>query len=394
MLKAKVCLILGACQIFVVSTHATTAVGSCKAGLESYTTISEAISATAPFGKIEVCPGTYPEQLIINKPISIEGLSIEGKGGVTIKEPVNGLLELPGGGYTSILVDNAGGAVDLKNLSIAVGSIWYTHFTLGIGPACEFFGVTDVSGITYRNTSGIIDHLNVTGQFGGSWGNSGGPGGEQPIPDEIPNCGSGIIIQNGPQEEVVIRRSVIGPEGSFGVAASGKVAIDHNIISMVGPQSIGISSTGLVSNNTISGSMTNYNSLYFASIGIEGGELVDNNVVQSMLYGIVDASRAVRNTVKNNGFGIVGDDVIDNLIFSTNTTYNDPTCGSDPSKPFYVPCPLPSVGIELTCGAEHHVRENAINGSGIGIINLNVGERIPPSNVLAGVTTASTSCSK
>jgi pectin methylesterase-like acyl-CoA thioesterase len=47
-------------------------VGTCKKG--SFATIGAAITASPAGATILVCPGIYPEQLTINKPLTIEGI--------------------------------------------------------------------------------------------------------------------------------------------------------------------------------------------------------------------------------------------------------------------------------------------------------------------------------
>src|SRR5580704_1354958 len=51
---------------------ATAYVGTCKAG--SYPTIGAAITAAPAGATILVCPGIYPEQVTITKPLTVEGI--------------------------------------------------------------------------------------------------------------------------------------------------------------------------------------------------------------------------------------------------------------------------------------------------------------------------------
>ena len=40
-----------------------------------YTSIQAAVTASPAGSKIQVCPGTYNEQVVINKPLTIDGVS-------------------------------------------------------------------------------------------------------------------------------------------------------------------------------------------------------------------------------------------------------------------------------------------------------------------------------
>ena len=89
--KLLICVVLFAC--IGVAKAATIEVGSCVEAQHSYTTITEAINAAPAHSTIEICAGTYAEQLSINKPLTLKGI-----GEVNITSPVGGLMNLPGGG--------------------------------------------------------------------------------------------------------------------------------------------------------------------------------------------------------------------------------------------------------------------------------------------------------
>jgi hypothetical protein len=111
--------------------HAAITVGTCKSTKNTYPTISAAIAAAPANGVINVCPGTYPEQLIITKPLTINGLVIANQPGITITAPPTGVLPTPGTiqTFAQIFVNNAGGPVNLSNLSIVGSTLippdWY-----------------------------------------------------------------------------------------------------------------------------------------------------------------------------------------------------------------------------------------------------------------------------
>src|SRR5437660_1755419 len=51
-------------------------VGSCIPKLPQFATIGAAVTAVPAFSTILVCPGVYPEQVVISKPVTIRGQSI------------------------------------------------------------------------------------------------------------------------------------------------------------------------------------------------------------------------------------------------------------------------------------------------------------------------------
>src|SRR5208337_4386257 len=50
-----------------------------------YTTIAAAVTAAAPGDIIEICPALYPEQLVISKPLTLRGLTVNGVGRVLLQ---------------------------------------------------------------------------------------------------------------------------------------------------------------------------------------------------------------------------------------------------------------------------------------------------------------------
>jgi hypothetical protein len=50
-----------------------------------YTTITDAVNAANPGDVVAICPALYPEQLIIAKPLTLEGLTVNGVGRVLLQ---------------------------------------------------------------------------------------------------------------------------------------------------------------------------------------------------------------------------------------------------------------------------------------------------------------------
>ncbi len=73
-------------SLFATTTYY---VGSCHAG--AYGTINAAVAAAATGSSILVCPGTYAEQIIISKQITLQGMTFNGASGAVVAVPAAGL---------------------------------------------------------------------------------------------------------------------------------------------------------------------------------------------------------------------------------------------------------------------------------------------------------------
>ena len=66
---------LAACFSVQGVQAATIVVGTCKAGIQ-FATIGAAITASPVGATINVCPGIYPEQVTINKDLTMKGIEV------------------------------------------------------------------------------------------------------------------------------------------------------------------------------------------------------------------------------------------------------------------------------------------------------------------------------
>jgi pectin methylesterase-like acyl-CoA thioesterase len=87
------------------AAHASTiVVGSCKSSLTSFSTIQAAVNAAPAGSTIDVCPGSYPEQVTISaKSLTLIGV-LAGTNDAVVLVP-------PSGGLTTNATDIGGGAV-------------------------------------------------------------------------------------------------------------------------------------------------------------------------------------------------------------------------------------------------------------------------------------------
>lgn len=116
-------------------------------GVNGFATVTEGIANVLPGGDVLIWAGTYYEQVVIRKPMTLEGYT----GNTITLATTDGNLSEETGGVTGIvLVDNAGGPVIVRNLKVDGTNI--TAF-----PA----GTSSVAGIVFNGTSGAIDGVTV-----------------------------------------------------------------------------------------------------------------------------------------------------------------------------------------------------------------------------------------
>lgn len=131
------------------------AVGTCKPKLPSYSTISAAVSSVPAGSTVEVCPGTYAEQVFIGTALTLEGIPSANSTDVVIT--------VPGGGLTTV-TDDLG--ITLAPQLVVTSPLNISNVTLdatGNGVGCTgtwlpgiFYGhgaSGTVNGVTFRNIS-------------------------------------------------------------------------------------------------------------------------------------------------------------------------------------------------------------------------------------------------
>src|SRR5580693_3162181 len=144
----------------------TVAVGSCRAGLTSYPTIQKAVDASPTGTTIDVCPGSYPEQVSITKNLILIGVTAGTADAPTIVPPAGGLhanASDPSGGGSpvaaQILVASPATSVTIQRLTVDGANNRVT--------GCASFGGTVplVVGIYFLNVSGTITQNAVRNQL-------------------------------------------------------------------------------------------------------------------------------------------------------------------------------------------------------------------------------------
>ncbi len=135
----------------------TVSVGDCE-NLVNYATIQEAVNAVPAGSIIKVCPGTYHEQVVINKKLTLEGAQYVFDDAVLIAPPSTGLVQNTSDVDTGnpiaaqLLVQNTAGPVSISGLTVD-----------GTGNLVASCGL-DLQGILFQNASGTVNHVAVRNQ--------------------------------------------------------------------------------------------------------------------------------------------------------------------------------------------------------------------------------------
>jgi hypothetical protein len=142
----------------------TVAVGTCTT-LPFYLSIQTAVNSVPAGSTIKICPGTYTEQVLITKNLTLTGVAANGLTGTTAVGLNNPVIASPTNGVTLNIPDPAGG--DPIYYQIAVVSpvpaspikVNISNITVD-GSNNQISGCgLDLVGINYQNASGIIDHV-------------------------------------------------------------------------------------------------------------------------------------------------------------------------------------------------------------------------------------------
>jgi len=272
----------------------TVQVGHCIPNVQSYPTISAAVSGVTAGSTVEVCPGGYAEQVTITQPLTLIGLRVGTANQAVISVPSSGLVQNT--------MSMFGEPVAAQVLVLGAGPVNISNIAVD-GTGGDMGCLSWLAGIFYGSgSSGTVSQVRASGQLDST-------------------CGVGIWAENSASstESIVIRDSTVYGVDSAGIfAGSGatpslSVAIANNVVN-VSAAVAGIdadSVTGAVVGNTLgaaspfgvfnlSGSTVGTNTIIGATTGIflgNGGTASGNNVSGTNIGVLLGASGA---TVSNN----------------------------------------------------------------------------------------------
>jgi hypothetical protein len=357
----------------VVTPPSTT---PCKA-LPSYPTISQAVSGAPAGSTIYICPGTYAEQVVITKKMTLEGVAGNGNAGSTASGSNNPVIVSPAGGVVvnsndlypyggdpnqptaaQILVQTPSNALSTP-IVVNISNITVDGSNNGLS-GCP----TDLVGIYYQNASGTVNH--VTTRF-------------QELDPADFGCQDGlaIYVQSGygtvGTAVVTVQNSSVHDYDKNGITAdgSGTVAtITGNYIVGIGPTAViaqnGIQlsdgARGKISSNTVT------DDVYINSPGCGVGSCTSATGILLYDSGGTSASHVTisGNTVSNTQGAIVAyTDGNTTADYAGTADYNDVASNKITTSPtagiYFLD------GIDLCSDNNTATLNNVFNSSGSGI---------------------------
>jgi hypothetical protein len=339
-------------QVPLASAKITYAVGTCEPKFPSYPTISAAVGATPPPNVVEVCPGTYNEQVVITTAMTVEGISLNNSTQAIIAVPSGGLVNNTGEGAVQLLVQNVSGEVNVSNLTVdAAGN----NTGLPIG-------------VMFQNSSGTMSHLTVQNQSGSGFG-------------------IGVFLEGGSANpSVTLENSNVQAFDYEGIAVGtfpGPSVLTATVKgNFVGPGTGSNFPTGIIlqpgTTPFISGNLITGGSIGSTGISIndtEGGSISKNTIVSEVFYGIVVLS----------GNTPVSSNIIYNSTYASYSNYGDGLAvwSSVPSVTGNTIVAV-GTGIDLICRASANVHSNTIQDAPGGLWDVPFGD---PANTFYSVGT-------
>jgi trimeric autotransporter adhesin len=178
-------LVLAAYPLYGVTYY----VGNCKAG--AYRTIQTAVDSVSSGSTLAICPGTYSEQVVISKDLTLAGIVNKNSSKAVITMPANGLAAT-----SSILFGTVAAQVE-----VTAGTVNISNITVN-GSASTNCPNGYYVGIFYRDASGTLNGVETRNQ----------------------NCnsqGAGALAENGADtvQSVAIENSAILDSSYQGIIA-------------------------------------------------------------------------------------------------------------------------------------------------------------------------------
>ena len=369
------------CVIAPVAYSAQTVqVGSCISGLQSFSTIQLAIDTVGPNAIVDVCPGTYAEQVQIPfTTLQLVGV-LSGSGATPVIVP-------PSGGLVANGKDIFGNPVAAQIIAFGSGRVTVSHLTVdGTGNNLAGCGGPTLEGIYFENVSGTITDNVVRNQYQTDFTDYGG-------------CQNGLAINvesTGSSNSVTISNNSVRAYQKNGITATGaatgpgalgpRVTIENNYIVGLAATGmnwqtpgaaengvqVGFGARGSVTNNVVNDNIWALDTssqpgnaasgiLIYASTGIS----VTMNEVGSAQFGIVTNTDPTygpgdNTTIKNNK--VAGTQIFDgiDLCSSSNTVETNTVYGSTQS----------GIHIDDSCGSGNNntVTGNTVNEACAGIL--------------------------
>jgi len=282
---------------------------------ERYATIQAAVNASAAGGTVLVCPGKYPEQVVLGQPLIIKGVSnpAAGTSSAIIGVPAGGLAVNVSNGTDTAQVVFQGfnsGQAQLVNLIVDGAGGSCSGPTAGV----KLYNVGDptwtssaaiVSGVVVRNQcSDAVNadnaYITVQNSIMHDIGGNGvtGLGGDLLVNNNtMHNVAAWGVALTASANSVVSNNNLSTQRGILVDSGSSAVQVSSNIIGpFTGTGVLVVQSTGVnVKSNKINGS---YAGIWLYKVSTS---MVMSNTLNHMYqFGIVDEGSLAGNTIQNN----------------------------------------------------------------------------------------------
>jgi parallel beta-helix repeat protein len=367
-----------------MATATTVAVGTCKPNLVSFTTIQAAVNQSPANTVIDICPGSYPEQVSITKNLTLTGVRSGTEDSAIVVAPSGGIVQnatdLADGSAIAAQIFVQGAAhVNVSDLTIDGNN----NQIAGCSP--------DLVGVYYQNASGTMNYLVARNQA---------------LSAALNGCqsGEGIFVESGygtgGSATVTVESSSVHSYQKNGITADGSATvatISSNYVVGQGPTTgaaengiqVSDGATGTIAGNRVVDDVYSPGTAGASGILIyDSGSLsISSNTVSNTQFGIVVYSDgtlpADDNTITGNRVSATHlDDGID-LCSNGNVAHSNFVFSSDGA----------GIHIDSTCmesgaptGNNTTVTGNAISEACAGVLLGNGTGNTSTPNTLANVT--------
>jgi|SRR5579863_4501323 len=342
-------LVLGAHPLvattYYVTLEPTMPCTSNTKGIYMFFSIQDAVNQVPAGSTINVCPGTYDEQVVISQPLTLRGVSYNNSSGnssqVVIALPSTGLTTTSSieFGTVAAQVQVTAGPVKISNITV--------DGTSGVSgcPGPVPLGIFYSSG-----SSGTVSEVETRNQpCGIGIGAENGSGATESVAIENNNITAGYMGIFACSEEtpstltVSIKSNYVGP-GEFGIVPYCNVAgsVSGNVVSWAGTGIYAGSPSTTVSGNTV------ISLAGLTGIEVDGGTEISDNTINSGKYGlylVLPATITSNHISNSSGYGIFFESGSGGTTVKSNIITQTP------------------IGIEFGCISTSTVSGNTINGA-------------------------------
>jgi hypothetical protein len=311
--------------------------------------IQDAVDAASAGDSIQICPGTYIEQVSISKP-----LQLNGNNGAIIR-PNNIVAN-----STGVASGQAIAAIILvqDTTGVTIRNVIVDGVDNGIS-ACA----PDLIGIFYRNASGELSHVAVR---------------DVKLNSTLNGCqsGSAVLVQssNGVNSVVAIEESSIHDYQKNGITANEvgtEVTIEANVVTGIGPTTgaaqngiqIGFGAAGNIRHNTVA------NHIWSPCTSLESCDFKADDILVFQSNGVTVDHNVIG--VAQTGVAIVGDQgqIFDNDVFDSQIFDGVELIGNENKAERNRITHSDQAGV-LIDGNANIVRHNTINESALGVLKV------------------------